>query len=114
MIVFLPCFKHIFRHTFINRIRILDFFAILVQSRNWVRSLDNGEHRNWTPSSPCCPGSHSRLLCYPNCEPNFCSVRVLQKKVKSSIRIRFMNVCLKMCLKHGRKTIIPSRKPSTP
>ena len=33
---------------------------------------------------------------------------------QSSIRIRFMNVCLKMCLKHGRKTIIPSRKPSTP
>ena len=25
MIVFLPCFKHIFRHTFINRIRILDW-----------------------------------------------------------------------------------------
>merc|ERR1712110_359106 len=34
------------------------------------------------------------------------------KKVKSSIRILFMNACPKMCLKHGRRTIIPSRKRS--
>merc|ERR1719192_216006 len=47
VIVLLPCLEHIFGHAFIYRIRILDFFVVLIKSRNGIRCLDNRVHRSF-------------------------------------------------------------------